>query len=219
MTFRNRREAGAKLAVELEPYALEQPIVLGLPRGGVPVAEEVARALRAPLDVWVVRKLGAPSNPELGVGAVAEGGFVYLNHGLLKQANVSDAELARELAVKEREVEARVEKLRRGAKIPNIRGRTVIVVDDGVAMGATARAAIQALRSLDPAKLVLAVPVGATETLASLRKHVDSLVCLLPVENLVAVGAWYDDFNQVSDDEVLGILKRARHAPSREAPA
>lgn len=219
MTFRNRREAGAKLAVELEPYALEQPIVLGLPRGGVPVAEEVARALRAPLDVWVVRKLGAPSNPELGVGAVAEGGFVHLNHGLLKQAKVSDAELARELAVKEREVEARVEKLRRGAKIPNIRGRTVIVVDDGVAMGATARAAIQALRSLDPAKLVLAVPVGATETLASLRKHVDSLVCLLPVENLVAVGAWYDDFNQVSDDEVLGILKRARHAPSREAPA
>lgn len=217
MTFRDRREAGAKLAVELEPYAVEQPIVLGLPRGGVPVADEVAHALRAPLEVWVVRKLGAPSNPELGIGAVAEGRFVYLNDSLVKQANVSDAELARALAVKEREVEARAERFRRGAPVPNIRGRTAIIIDDGIAMGATARVAIRALRSLEPAKLVLAVPVGAAETLASLRSEVDNLVCLLPVEDLIAVGAWYDDFHQVSDDEVLSILKRARQARSREA--
>lgn len=207
--FRDRRDAGAKLAIELMKYAPQRPIVLALPRGGVPVGDEVARALHAPLDVWVVRKLGAPSNPELGIGAVAEGGFVYLNERLVRQANLSDAQLARALAVKQREVEARVSRLRRGAAAPTIRGRTAIIVDDGIAMGGTARVAIRALRALEPKKLVLAVPVGAAETVDSLRSDVDEVVCLLPVDELGAVGAWYDDFTQVSDDEVFGILERA----------
>jgi putative phosphoribosyl transferase len=215
MTFRNRREAGAKLALELRPYALEQPVVVALPRGGVPIGDEVARALDAPLHVCVVRKLGAPANPELGIGAVAEGGFVYLNESLVKRASISDAELAQALALKQREVEARVRTFGSGELRPVIRGRTTIIVDDGVAMGATARAAIRALRALQPAKLVLAVPVGAEEALAALRRDVDRVVCLLPVQDLRAVGDWYDDFAQVSDEEVVGILQRARQGRPR----
>lgn len=216
--FRDRRDAGARLARELMKYAGEQPTVLALPRGGVPVGDEVARALRAPLDVWVVRKLGAPSNPELGVGAVAEGGFVYLNERLVKQVNLSDAGLATALAVEQREVEARVLKFRRGGPVPSIRGRTAIIVDDGVAMGGTARAAIRSLRMLEPKNLVLAVPVGAAETLDSLRNEVEDVVCLFPMKDLVAVGAWYDDFGQVSDEEVSSILQRARQERASPMP-
>jgi putative phosphoribosyl transferase len=208
--FRDRRDAGARLAAALTSYGIERPVVVALPRGGVPVGEVVARALGAPLDVCVVRKLGAPSNPELGIGAVAEGGFVYLNEALVEQANLSDADLARAVAVKQREVDARVHRFRRGAPALAIRGRTVIVVDDGIAMGGTARAAIRALRALEPRKLVLAVPVGAADSVESLRRDVSEVVCLLPVNDLVAVGEWYDDFAQVSDDEVIGILERAR---------
>lgn len=216
--FRDRRDAGAKLARELMKYAGEQPTILALPRGGVPVGDEVARALGAALDVCVVRKLAAPSNPELGIGAVAEGGHVYVNETLRAQANLSDADLAIAIAGKQREVEARVLRFRRGAPISNLRERTAIIVDDGVAMGGTARAAIRSLRMLGPRKLVLAVPVGAAQTLDALRSEVDELACLAPVNDLGAVGAWYDDFGEVSDDEVLSILQRARQERPRAFP-
>lgn len=209
--FRDRRDAGAKLAIELSKYAAERPIVLALPRGGVPVGDEVARALGAPLDVWVVRKVGAPSNPEIGIGAVAEGGCVYLNENLVNRVELSDAELARALAAKQREVEARVVRFRRGGRTPSLHERTVIIVDDGIAMGATARVAIRSLRMFGPKKLVLAVPVGPADTINALRSEVEDVVCLLPVNDLGAVGVWYDDFAQVSDDEVVSILQRARH--------
>ncbi|HEY6078144.1 MAG TPA: phosphoribosyltransferase family protein [Polyangiaceae bacterium] len=210
MAFEDRRDAGARLATRLLHYAAEQPIVLALPRGGVPVADEVAHALGVALDVWIVRKLGAPDNPELGIGAVSEGGHVYLNDELVRRTQLSPVELAEAIRLKQREVEERVRRFRSVAPLPPVRGRTVLLVDDGIAMGATARAAIQAIRVLGPSKLVLAVPVGAAETLDSLRDEVDDLVCLMPVQDFSAVGAYYEDFAPVPDAEVTRILERAR---------
>lgn len=208
MIFKNRSDAGQRLAIALARYAPERPLVLALPRGGVPVAYEVARALDAPLDVFIARKLGAPLQPEFAIGAVAEGGVVIVDP-TAEEVGVDAQRLARAIAREQAEIATRVERFRGGRPLGDVRGRTVIVIDDGIATGATARASLRALRAMGPARLVLAVPVVAADTVATLRGEVDELVCLEAPVDFAAVGYWYEDFEQVSDDEVSELLRRA----------
>lgn len=219
--FPDRRAAGQLLARELEQYAAESPVVIALPRGGLPVGFEVASALRAPLDVWVVRKLGVPWHPEFGMGAVAEGGYVYMSPKITREVGVSDAEIQQLLADKQREVEARVRLFRGSRPRPTLRSKTVIVVDDGIATGGTVAAALGAIRREGVSKLVLAVPVAAADSLARLAESCDDVVCLVATRHLGAVGNWYDVFEQVDDDEAVAFLERARrdHARRLEAEA
>lgn len=208
--FVNREDAGRRLAAELSSYAAQHPIVLALPRGGVPVGYEIARALHAPLDVWVVRKVGVPWHPELGAGAVAEGGFVYLNPEVLEHIGLSEAELTELVQSKKREVEERVQLFRDGHPPPILRDRTVILVDDGIATGGTVRVAIRSIRAQKPKAIVLAVPVASPEVVEALGREADRVVCLRTPVDLYAIGVWYVDFGQVSDDEVARLLDRAR---------
>jgi putative phosphoribosyl transferase len=219
LTFSDRRAAGRLLAQELERYAQEAPIVIALPRGGLPVGFEVASALRAPLDVWVVRKLGVPSDPELGMGAVAEGGSVYLSPDVVRQSGVSDAQLEELIEAKRREVEARVRLFRGRRARPNLRGRTVILVDDGIATGGTVAAALGAMRREGARKIVLAVPVAAADSLERLAESVDDVVCLAAPNEMGAVGDWYRVFHQVDDDEALALLERARRGHASQLAA
>lgn len=210
LRFHDRRDAGRCLAAELKSYADEHPIVLALPRGGVPVGAEVARALGAELDVWIVRKIGVPWHPELGVGAVAEGGYTHLNQDIIENIGLSQEALATAIATKRREVEERVTKFRAGRPAPRLRGRTVLLVDDGIATGGTVRAVIQSLREQAPKQLVLAVPVAPAATAQVLAPELDRLVCLRRPRDLYAIGLWYDDFTQVSDDEVIALLAQGK---------
>lgn len=214
--FPDRRTAGRMLAQALLHHAGTNPVVLGLPRGGVPVADEIARTLGGTLDVWVVRKLGAPMQPELGMGAIGEGPAVVLDRGMVGMLGVGTPQLLgiarREMA----EVRRRVERFRGDRPAPELRGRTVILVDDGIATGGTMRAAIRAVKKRNPARLVVAVPVAPPEFVASLRREVDEVVCLHEPENLFAIGLWYEDFRQVADESVTRILDRAaREAEER----
>lgn len=211
MIFRNRTEAGRRLAKELEHYAgRPDVVVLGLPRGGIPVAYEVARGLQAPLDVFVVRKLGMPGQEELAIGAIATGGVRVVNDDLLARLRVAPQIVDEIAAREERELERR-ERTYRGPRGPlPLAGRTVILVDDGLATGASMRAAAMALRRLSPARIVVAVPVGAAETCEELARLVDEMVCAETPEPFWAVGNWYEDFSQTSDEEVHLLLERAR---------
>jgi putative phosphoribosyl transferase len=209
MRFQDRADAGRRLSFALARYRDEAPIVLGLPRGGVPVAYEVARALGAPLDVWVVRKIGAPFQEELGVGAVAEGGEIHFNDRVLGELGLSQEDVAEVAQRKVDEVDERVRRFRQGRPPPELEGRTVIVVDDGIATGGTVRAALRAIRRRRPARLILAVPVAAAVTLESLRSEADEVVCLDEDPDLMAIGFYYRDFGQTSDEEVLSLLDRA----------
>jgi putative phosphoribosyl transferase len=211
--FVNRRDAGRELAGQLSEFADEQPVVLGLARGGVPVAYEVAQALGAPLDVLVVRKIGAPGNPEYGVGAIAEGGVRVLNHKAIRQLLISGEELEAASTRARAHVEARVAQYRDGRPPLAVEGRTAIVVDDGLATGGTARAALRAVRARNPRRLVLAVPVGAPETVESLRQEADEVVCLLQPEPLWAVGLWYEHFEATDDAEITALLAGAADDP------
>jgi putative phosphoribosyl transferase len=213
--FRDRRQAGGELAHALRSYAAERPIVIALPRGGVPVGYEIARSLRAPLDVCIVRKLGVPWYPELGLGAVAEGGHIDLSREMMQSLAISGAELAELVALKRREVEERVARYRSGLPLPELATSTVLLVDDGIATGGTVRAALGALRARHPAKIVLAAPVIAEDTLEQLAHSVDQIVCLVAPRDLHSVGLWYRDFTQVTDDEVVQLLAAARR-PSRD---
>lgn len=215
MQFTDRTDAGKRLAKLVTKYRDESPVVLGLPRGGVPVAFEVARALDAPLDVWVVRKVGAPGNPELGVGAVAEGGIVYLNERTMDAVGVVEEDIEDTIREKSEEVARRVRLFRGNVPAPSLTGKTVILVDDGIATGGTVHAAIQALRKVNPAKIVLAIPVAASQSLDELRSHVDDVACVHPTPNLYAIGAYYDVFDQLEDDEVRELLDRAHGAYTR----
>ena len=208
MIFPNRVEAGRRLAELLLPHVGEDAIVLGLPRGGVVVAFEVAAALGAALDVWVVRKIGAPKEPELGLGAIAEGSDVFVDTGLATGLGVDERELAALIARERIELDRRVRAYRRDRPAPQIQGRTVILVDDGLATGGTARAAIQALQAQRPARLVLAVPVAASDSLERLGGQVDEIVCAQSIADLRSIGEWYADFEQTSDDEVVALLDR-----------
>jgi predicted phosphoribosyltransferase len=205
--FRNRTDAGRQLAGKLAPYANRPDVVvLALPRGGVPVASEVARALGAPLDVFVVRKLGVPGHEELAMGAVATGGLRVLNDEIVHGLDIPEREIA---AVADRELHelSRRERLYRGDHPPpDVGGRTVILVDDGLATGATMRAAVQALRQQQPARIVVAVPTASPDTCEALKAAADDVVCAMTPEPFFAVGHWYDDFTQTTDDEVARSL-------------
>jgi predicted phosphoribosyltransferase len=207
--FRNRTEAGRRLAEKLAAYAGRPDIlVLALPRGGVPVGYEVARALGAPLDVFVVRKLGVPGYEELAMGAVATGGVRVLNDEIVRGLGISkheiDAAVAREL-----QELARRERLYRGARPPpDVAGRTVVLVDDGLATGATMRAAVAAVRQQKPARIVVAVPTASPETCEAMKAEADDVICAMTPEPFFAVGHWYEDFTQTTDDEVRELLAR-----------
>ena len=206
MRFMDRRDAGRQLAAALAHVAGEQPVVVGLPRGGVPVAYEVARALGAPLDVLVVRKLGCPWQPELGVGALGEGGIRLLNRGLMREVGVTESELGEVIEREQQELEARVARYRGDRSPIPIENRTVIVVDDGLATGFTARAAIEVLRRRRAGRVVLAVPVAPVDTIAELRGVADDGVCLHTPAVFWAIGEFYDDFAQTTDAEVTRLL-------------
>jgi predicted phosphoribosyltransferase len=208
--FRNRREAGQRLAGELHAYAGRTDIiVLALPRGGVPVGYEVAITLGAPLDVFVVRKLGLPGHEELAMGALASGGVRVLDEELIRVARVSDTEINRVTAAEEAELERRERRYRGDRPFPDLRGKTAILVDDGLATGSTMRAAVTALRVEGPSRIVVAVPVAAAETCDALRSIADEVICAVMPEPFHAVGLWYDDFSQTTDDEVHELLERS----------
>jgi len=215
MLFRNRRDAGRFLAKRLARYAGQPDVlVLALPRGGVPVAYEVARALGAPLDLFLVRKLGLPGHEELAMGAIASGGVQVLNERVVSQG--IPGHIIQQVARNERrELERRERAYRGNRPPPEIRGHTVILVDDGLATGATMRAAAEALRRLGPSRLVVAVPVAAPETCEEFRGEVDEIVCGRTPEPFQAVGLWYDDFSQTTDEEVQDLLERAQRKPSQ----
>jgi len=214
--FRNRRDAGRRLAAELREYAgRADVIVLALPRGGVPVGFEVATALGVPLDVFVVRKLGLPWHEELAMGALASGGVRILDHDLIRTARVSDDDLLRVTAQEQAELERRERRYRGGRQFPPLDHMTVILVDDGLAAGASMRAAVAALRKDNPSRIVVAVPVAAPETCDAFRSVADQIICAETPEPFEAVGLWYDDFSQTTDDEVFELLERSR---TRGAP-
>jgi putative phosphoribosyl transferase len=205
--FRDRVDAGRQLAARMTPWTRElPPVVLGLPRGGVPVAAEVARAVGGPLDVLVIRKVGVPWQPELALGAVGEGGVRVLNDRISAATGLTGAQIDDLVAAAEREVAARLERWRRGREAVPLAGRAAVLVDDGIATGATMRAAVDVVRAQQAAAVLVAVPVASTEALTRLRDRVDEIVCLLVPQDLVGVGLWYRDFTQTSDDEVAALL-------------
>jgi putative phosphoribosyl transferase len=217
VSFRDRQHGGQLLAGELERYRSSRPVVLGITRGGVPVALQVARALGSDLDIVVARKLGAPSQPEFGIGAIAENGAVYVRWDSLAEVGL-DAERVAVMAEREAvELERRVRAYRGGSSMPDLSGRTVIVVDDGVATGATAHAAARAARLGGAARVVLAAPVVAVASVPDLARDFDDIVAVEFAGRFHAVGRWYEQFAQVSDEEVLMCLRQGR--PVREDPA
>lgn len=207
MLFRDRVEAGRQLAASLTEFAgRPDVVVLGLPRGGIPVAHEVAIRLGVPLDVFVVRKLGVPGQSELAMGAIASGGIEVLSHQLIRDLGIPQA-LVEQVAVRERlELDRRDVLYRAGRAAAVVEGRTVLLVDDGLATGSTMEAGITALRHLAPAQIVVAVPVGARETCERLRSIADQVVCVSTPAPFEAVGAWYEEFSQTTDEEVVRLL-------------
>lgn len=214
--FHDRYEAGRRLAGELRAYAgRDDVIVVALPRGGVPVGYEVAHALGLPLEVMQVRKLGVPGHEELAMGAIASGGVRIVSENVVEALGIPERVIATVAAAEVQELERRERVYREGRLFPEMRGRTVILVDDGLATGSTMRAAVAALRSLGAARLVAAVPVAPKESRDAMREVVDEVVCASVPERFQAVGEWYDDFSQISDQEVSELLRRGRHEARR----
>jgi len=214
--FHDRYEAGRRLAGELRAYAgRDDVIVVALPRGGVPVGYEVAHALGLPLEVMQVRKLGVPGHEELAMGAIASGGVRIVSENVVEALGIPERVIATVAAAEVQELERRERVYREGRLFPEMRGRTVILVDDGLATGSTMRAAVAALRSLGAARLVAAVPVAPKESRDAMREVVDEVVCASVPERFQAVGEWYDDFSQISDQEVSELLRRGRHEAGR----
>jgi putative phosphoribosyl transferase len=208
--FKDRRDAGKQLAQELSDYAgRSDVIVLALPRGGVPVAYEVARALNAPLDIFIVRKLGLPGHEELAIGAIASGGIRVLNHDIVQGLKIPQTMIDTVTRQELQELERRERAYRGDRPPPDIRGRTVILIDDGLATGASMRAAIAALRAQNPARIVVAVPTAAPETCAAFESEVDEVICAMTPEPFYGVGRWYEDFSQTTDEEVRALLEQA----------
>jgi predicted phosphoribosyltransferase len=218
--FRNRTDAGRQLAEKLAAYA-NQPdvLVLALPRGGVPVGFEVAHALGAPLDVFLVRKLGVPGYEELAMGAVATGGLRVLNDDIVRGLGIREIEIDAVVARELQELARRARLYRGDRPPPDVGGRTVILVDDGLATGATMRAAVQALRQQLPARIVVAVPTASPDTCEALRAEANDVICAMTPEPFIAVGHWYDDFTQTTDDEVHDLLTRRANVSTNQADA
>jgi putative phosphoribosyl transferase len=215
MIFKDRRDAGKHLAAQLTGYAdRDDVLVLALPRGGVPVAYEVAKKLRAPLDIFLVRKLGVPGHEELAMGAIASGGVRVLNDEVVDYLRIPAAVIDSIAAKELKELERRERAYRGDNPEPDIRNKTVILVDDGLATGSTMRAAAAALRQQEPARIVVAVPVSAPQTCDEYRMGVDEIVCAITPEPFYGVGMWYDDFSQTTDEEVRELLARSTSAPS-----
>ncbi len=213
--FEDRRDAGRRLAAELGWLAAQRPVVVALPRGGVPVGFEVARALGAPLEILAVRKLGAPGNPELGVGALAEGGGGVLDRRTASMLGMTQAMLDATLAREEEELQRRVQRYRAGRPAVSVGGRSAVIVDDGLATGLTDLAAVRALRKRGARSVVVAVPVGSAPAVSRLAEEADRVICLTIPEELRGVGMWYRDFAPVSDDEVVALLAQAGEAHAR----
>ena len=207
--FADRRQAGRRLAQRLEHYRDDQPVVLALPRGGVVIGYEIARALNAPLDVIVARKVGVPGHRELGMGAIAPGGVRVIDDTTVRMLGITQAQIDRVVQEEAAEMERRLRMFRGNRAAPDLHDKTAIIVDDGLATGVTARAAIEWTHRQQPRRTVLAVPVSAPETVAALQVEVDDLVCVEMPENFVAVGFWYQDFDQTTDREVVDLLERA----------
>lgn len=215
MQFRNRVEAGQQLAKRLAKYANRpEVLVLALPRGGVPVAYEVAQSLNAPLDVFVVRKLGVPGREELAMGAIASGGVRVLNGEVIEGLNIPDDVIDAVAATELQELERRERAYRDGRPAPDVQGRIVILVDDGIATGSTMKAAIKALRQLEASRIVVAVPTAALSTVREMRGDVDDLVAVMMPADFSGVGQWYEDFSQTTDEEVRDLLERANRLPN-----
>jgi putative phosphoribosyl transferase len=215
MYFRDRADAGRTLATMFMGYAGRPDLlVLALPRGGVPVAYEVARALGAPLDVFLVRKLGVPRHEELAMGAIASGGVRVLNRDVVQALDIPEQVIEDVAAAELRELERRERAYRDNRPPPDVRGKTVILVDDGLATGSTMRAAATALRQQGPARIVVGVPVSTPQTCEEFREEVDEIVCAITPEVLFGVGAWYQDFSQTTDDQVRDLLERAASSQS-----
>ena len=215
--FQDRVDAGQQLAVALEGYREAAPLVLGVPRGGVVVAYQVARALGAPLDLVIARKLGAPEQPELAIGAVVSGDHIrILNTQLVQQVGATPEYLEAVTQQEFAEIERRMRAYRGDRPLPEVEGRTVILIDDGIATGYTLRAAIEGLRRQGVGRLVVAVPVAPRETAAALRHEADDVVCLQTPEPFYAVGMWYEDFSQTEDEEVVQLLAAAATGEARE---
>lgn len=210
MRYSDRRSAGRTLAELLTAYAGPDTVVVALPRGGVPVAFEVARALAAPLELLVVRKLGAPRNPELAVGAIAEGGTTVVDDSLARRTGMNARLLKQTVARETQELERRLTLYRAAHPPAAVTGRTVVIVDDGVATGLTDLAAVRAMRAAGAARVVVAVPVGAADSLELLAAEADAVICPLVPDELYGVGRWYRDFAPTSDDQVLELLEEAR---------
>ena len=216
--FEDRRDAGRRLAEKLSRFGDERPVVFALPRGGVPVGYEISHSLRAPLDVFVSRKLGAPGQPEFGIGAVAAGGVRVLNRDVVRRLGIPEDYVEQITAQETAEVGRRLRYFRGERPEPEAAGRTAILVDDGLATGVTARAAVQALRLRGPRRLVLAAPVCAAQTAKLFETQVDELVCLESPTDLGAIGFWYRNFEQTSDEEVVELLDRARSERGAGSP-
>lgn len=210
MIFKNRREAGRQLGTAFikRGYMGKNTLVLGIPRGGLVVADEVAKALSATLDVIIARKLRAPYQPELGIGAVVDGDHIVLNEEVIRSVAVSQDYLNREIAYQKEEIERRLRFYRGGHPAPEVAGKTVIVVDDGIATGYTFRASLESLRQRHPDRLVAAAPVASRDSAEMLKAFADEVVCLHTPVSFFSVGAWYENFDQTSDEEAVAILRR-----------
>lgn len=218
MVFQDRAQAGRALAAQLKAYENQRNIlVLGVPRGGVPVAFEVAAKLHAPLDVFVVRKLGVPGHVELGFGAIASGGMRFLDTSIVQAVGISDQDIAEITATETRELERREHAYRGGRSPLTVEGRTVILVDDGIATGSSMQVAITALREMKVSRLVVAVPVAPVSTCRRLKTQLDDLVCVQMPRFFQAIGEFYEDFSQVSDQEVTDLLRRNTQNPASDA--
>lgn len=210
--YRNRYTAGKILAEQLNHYANRSDvIVLALPRGGVPVAFEIANALSVPLDVFIVRKLGVPTHQELAMGAIATGGMIVYNDDIIRELHITQAQIKQVIELEQQELDRRNKKYRGDKPFPSLNNKIIILVDDGIATGATMRAAIAALRKQSPKKIVLAVPVAALDTINNMKVLVDEIVCPLQPSLFHAVGVWYETFNQTEDNEVHELLSKANN--------
>lgn len=208
MVFEDRREAGKLLAKKLVPFQKEHPIVLALPRGGVPIGFEIAKSMYVPLDVLVVRKIGSPHNPEFGIGAIAEENTQILDKSSINTLGISKKELAGIIKKEKEELKRRVNLYRKNRSPPLMKDKTVIIVDDGLATGVTAKAAISSVKKGKPKQVIFAAPVCAYDTIQELKGLVDNVVCIAKPHDFGSVGRWYREFEQISDEEVINFLKK-----------